>query len=374
MPDLTANLIAKLDGVAAQFDELDRLIVDPAVLADHERVRDLSIKRAALAGMVERYRRYQALAAQIRDNEAMIAAVSAAAAGAGGGKVDASDKELAELAAAELPELRASSQRILDEVASELVTADDLSIGSVMLEVRAASGGDEAGLWAGDVLDMYRKYATVRGWSFDALDLTPGDAGGIRSATINVRGPGVWQRLGYEGGVHCVKRVPATETQGRVHTSTCTVAVMPEPEKVDLVIPDSDVKMDITTAQGPGGQNVNKVATAVKMVHIPTGIEVRMQESKSQQQNRAKAWQLLRTRVYDHYQKLKDAQRLEKRAAMIGSGERSERIRTYRYKENIAVDHRLNQSFNLSKLLTGELDEMIDGLIAQDRAQRLAAL
>ncbi len=361
MPDLTANLIAKLDVVAAQFDELDRLIADPAHFADHERLRDLSIKRAALAGMVERYRRYQALAGQIKDNEAIVADTKA-------------DKELTEMAAAELPELRTAAQSLLDAIASELVTADDLSIGSVMFEVRAASGGDEAGLWAGDVLDMYRKYALIRGWSFDALDLTNGDAGGIRSATINVRGPGVWQRLGYEGGVHCVKRVPATETQGRVHTSTCTVAVMPEPEKVDLVIPDSDVKMDITTAQGPGGQNVNKVATAVKMVHIPTGIEVRMQESKSQQQNRAKAWQLLRTRVYDHYQRIKDAERLEKRATMIGSGERSERIRTYRYKENIAVDHRLNQTFNLSKLLTGELDEMVEALIAQDRAQRLAAL
>ena len=360
MSTLHTNLIAKLDALAAQFDELERKLCDPAIAADPDQARDLGIKRAALADMVDRYRRYQALARQIAEHEQIIA--------------DKADSELVEIAQAELPDLKTQAESLLDAIAGELVTADDLSIGSVMLEVRSASGGAEAALWAGDVLQMLQRYALKKKWSFDVLDVSEGEAGGIRHATVNVRGPGVWQRIGYEGGVHCVKRVPETETQGRVHTSTCTVAVLPEPEKVDLVIPESDVKMDITTAQGPGGQNVNKVATAVKMVHIPTGIEVRMQESKSQQQNRQRAWQLLRTRVYDHYQRQKDAERREKRSTMIGSGERSERIRTYRYKENIAVDHRLNQSYNLGTLLAGELDEMVDALIAQDRAQRLAAL
>jgi peptide chain release factor 1 len=354
------NLLAKLDGLAAKFDELEHQLVDPAIAAEHERLRDVSIKRAALAGMVERYRQWQALRKQIAENEGIVA--------------EKADAELAELAASELPELNEGADSLLEEVASELVTADDLSIGSVMLEVRSAAGGLEAALWAGDIFEMYQRYAVKRGWSFEILEHAPGDAGGLRNALINVRGPGVWQRLGYEGGVHCVKRVPATETQGRIHTSTCTVAVLPEPEKIDLVIPDSDVKMDITTAQGPGGQNVNKVATAVKMVHIPTGIEVRMQESKSQQQNRAKAWQLLRTRVYDLYQQQKHAERAEKRSTMIGSGERSERIRTYRYKEAIAVDHRVNESFNLEALMAGEMDGVTDALIALDRERRLAAL
>lgn len=360
MPDLNANLITKLDALATQFDELEHQLVDPAIAADHERLRDVSIKRAALASMVERYRLWQGIQKQIVEHEQIIA--------------ERADAELVEMAAGELPQLKQEAQQLIDEVANELVTADDLSIGSVMLEVRGAAGGAEAAIWAGDIFQMYQRYATKRGWSLELLEYSEGEAGGLRNVLANVRGPGVWQRLGYEGGVHCVKRVPATETQGRIHTSTCTVAVLPEPEKVDLVIPDSDVKMDITTAQGPGGQNVNKVATAVKMVHIPTGIEVRMQESKSQQQNRAKAWQLLRTRVYDLYQQKKNAERAEKRFTMIGSGERSERIRTYRYKEAIAVDHRLNQSFNLASLLAGDMDELVEALITQDRTQRLAAL
>ena len=175
--------------------------------------------------------------------------------------------------------------------------------------------------------------------------------------------------------MHCVKRVPATETQGRVHTSTATVAVLPEPEELEIEIPESEVDIHVTTAQGPGGQNVNKVATAVHMIHRPTGVEVRMQESKSQAQNRQKAWQLLRARVHDIYQKQKDNERAEERSSMIGTGGRSERVRTYRYKDNLVVDHRLTGiNFNLQSTLSGDLKDMIDRLIAEDRAKRLAAL
>lgn len=360
MTDLTTNLIAKLNELAAQFDELERDLSDPAVLSDHQRVRDLSIRRAALEDLVARYRRYKALETQIADNESLIA--------------DGGDAELAGLAREELPQLREQARRLVDDIANELVTADDLSVGSVMLEVRAAAGGAEAALWAGDVFQMYQRYAARKGWSFETLDLSEGEAGGLRNAIANVRGQGVWQCLGYEGGVHQVKRVPETETQGRVHTSTATVAVLPEPQEVDLKIDPDEVTVNVTTAQGPGGQNVNKVATAVHLIHKPTGIEVRMQESKSQHQNRQKAWQLLRARLYDLYQRRADAERAATRSKMIGGGERSEKIRTYRYKENIAVDHRVNESFNLQALLIGEMDELVDALIAQDRAQRLAAL
>ena len=360
MAEEDANLIANLDALAAGYDDLEKQLSDPEVTADHRRVQALSVKRAGMVDLVQRYRRYRQLQDQIREYQHIVE--------------EKSDAELIELASEELPQLRRQSHELIEEISHELVTAEDRSVGSVILEVRAGTGGAEAAIWAGDLFEMYQRYATRLGWTFSPMTFSPGEQGGLRHAVASVDGLGVWQGLGYEGGVHCVKRVPATEAQGRVHTSTATVAVLPQPDQVQIDIPDSDVQIHVTTAQGPGGQNVNKVATAVHMVHVPTGIEVRMQESKSQHQNRLKAWQLLRARVYDHEQRQKDAQRAAARSKMIGSAQRSERVRTYRYKENIVVDHRLGQSFGLRTILDGQLDELVESLVAQDRAQRLAAL
>lgn len=360
MTDHHANLIAKLDELATEYDQLQADLADPAVASDPDRLRRLSQRRAVLGELVEPYRQWQALEEQVRDHEQLIAADE--------------DAELTELARSELPEMRQRAEELLEAIASELVTADDRAVGSVILEVRAGTGGAEAALWAGDLLRMYEAYGNRQGWRMEWMDASPGEQGGYRQAVATLSGPGVWQGMGYEGGVHCVKRVPATETQGRVHTSTATVAVLPEPEQLELELDEADVETHVTTAQGPGGQNVNKVATAVHMIHKPSGIEVRIQETKSQHRNRERAWQVLRARLYDHHQQQVQAERAEARSSMIGTGGRSERVRTYRYKDNMVVDHRLGRSFNLGPVLAGELEPIVQELIAEDRTRRLAAL
>ena len=360
MVSVPDNLIRKLDELSDQYDQLGRQLVEPETLADHHRIRDLSVKRAALERVVSAYREYRTTVQQTEELEAIVA--------------EGSDPELTQLAREELPELRARSLDLIESVQRRLVTAEDRAVGSLMIEIRAGVGGDEAALWAGDLLSMYERFVAEKRWSGELVDSQPGEQGGYKQAILRVGGEGVFAELGYEGGTHQVKRVPATESQGRIHTSTATVAVLPEPEDVQIDLDASDVKEMITTAQGPGGQNVNKVATAVHLIHRPTGIEVRMQDTKSQSQNRAIAWKILRARLYEQQRAKQEAERAEVRSSMIGSASRAEKIRTYRFKENIVVDHRLKSSFNLGEVMQGRLGHLVEALIEQETARRLAEL
>ncbi len=353
-------LFNKLDELSVEVERIDAQLADPAVVSDADRMIELSTRRAAILPLVERYRSYRSACREQADLDEMAA--------------EEADDEVRAMAKAERAEVGARAEAILEEIKGDLVASEDRAVGAVIVEIRAGVGGDEAGIWAGDLLEMYERYAQRRGWAWEVMDASSSDMGGVKHAIVNVRGEAVWQYLGYESGTHCVKRVPQTESQGRVHTSTATVAVLAEPRKLDVQIDAAEVEVDVTTAQGPGGQNVNKVATAVKMRHVPTGIEVRMQDTKSQHQNREKAWQLLRARVYEHFQEAADAERAASRSKMIGRATRGERIRTYRYKENIAVDHRLGESFALPPLMAGELAPLVEALIERDKAERLAAL
>lgn len=348
--------------MSAQLDELDAQLAEPAILADHRQVRELSIRKAALEDVVERYRRLRRIESERADLQQAVRS--------------GEDPELAELAGEELPRLEEASAALLKEIQGRLVTAEDRRVGSVILEIRAGTGGEEATLWARDLLHMYERYAETRRWKFELLDLSAGSGlGGVRQAIASVQGEGVWAELAFEAGVHSVKRVPETESQGRIHTSTATVAVLPEPEEVEIAIDwNKDVEEHVTTAQGPGGQNVNKVATAVHLVHLPTGIEVRMQESKSQHQNREKARRLLLARLHDRERQNADAERAAERRGQIGAAGRSEKIRTYRYQECIVVDSRLEQRFNKDRILAGELGPLIEALVERETARRLSEL
>jgi peptide chain release factor 1 len=362
MPEANTPLITKLTSVEARFDELQKQMENPDIACDSTKLIAMAKEQGKIKGLVAKFRDYKKAAEGATHAEQLINNTS-------------TEAELKEMAKEELQELNAKKTTLLGELQDKLLTADDDSIGSVIVEIRAGTGGEEAALFARDLYTMYTKYATDRGWKVEDLDFSTTDRGGFREVIFGIKGEGVWTELGYEGGGHRVQRVPETEAQGRIHTSAATVAVLPEPEEVDVYINPEDVVEQVCRSSGPGGQKVNKTSSAIRLEHIPTGITVRMQEEKSQHKNRAKAWRILRSRLYEFHESKRVAERDAKRKTMIGSGDRSEKIRTYNFPQNRVTDHRINLSlYTLDKILAGEAGELFKALKEHDIQERLKNL
>jgi peptide chain release factor 1 len=364
-PTLTTTderILAKLATMNRRFEELEAQMNDPAIAGHSAQFVKIAKEHGNLKELVGYYRQYNKLHQQAEDTQAMLTETT-------------DDPEMRELATEELKNLETKCQEALNRVKEKLVMSEDATIGSIIVEVRAGTGGDEASLFARDLYGMYTRYAEKRGWKIEPMEFSTSEMGGFREAIFSVKGEGVWQALGYEGGGHRVQRVPETEAQGRIHTSAATVAVLPEPEEVEIDIKKDDVIEHVCRSSGPGGQNVNKVSSAIKLEHIPTGITVSMQDENSQHKNRTKAWRILRSRVYDLYEQKRRAERSETRKIMIGSGDRSQRIRTYNFPQNRLTDHRINLSlYSLDKIIMGEMDDLVNALIEYDKQLRLENL
>ncbi|MGD2094064.1 MAG: peptide chain release factor 1 [Phycisphaerales bacterium] len=356
------SLLVKLDEIESRYSEIEKQIADPEIACDSVRLVSLAKEQGKLKAMVMKFRKYKKILAGIEEAEQIL----------GDGETD---EDLKTLAREELEQLEGKRQSLFDELVNSLVMADDMSVDSVIIEIRAGTGGEEAALFARDLYGMYTRYADSRRWKVEELDFSASEKNGFREVIFGIKGPGVWSELGYEGGGHRVQRVPETESQGRIHTSAATVAVLPEPEEIDIQIPPEDVVEHVCRASGPGGQNVNKVSSAIKLEHIPTGITVSMQEEQSQHKNRAKAWRLLRSRLYEYHRSRKRAERDSQRKTMIGSGDRSQKIRTYNYPQNRVTDHRINLSlYSLDKIMGGDMSELISAIKDYDKEQRLKNL
>jgi peptide chain release factor 1 len=351
----------KLDEMLKRYHELHELMATPDVATNPGRFRALSKEYGALAKTVEHYQKLRQLQEEKESARQMLDGET--------------DEEMQDLAREEFRELEEQEAALTEEVRGRFVLDDEDASRDVIVEVRAGTGGDEAALFAADLFGMYRRFAERRGWKIELMNASPTELGGFREITFGISGEDVYRQLRYESGGHRVQRVPETETQGRIHTSACTVAVMPEAEDVDLVIKDEDLLVDRYHSSGPGGQNVNKTSSAIRIHHKPTGLIVQCQDERSQQKNLIKAMRMLRTRLYDADIAKKHAERSAWRKSLIGSGDRSERIRTYNFPQNRLTDHRINLTLHkLDRIIMGELDDVIDALLAHDRKMRLEAL
>ncbi|MEP7029420.1 MAG: peptide chain release factor 1 [Pseudolabrys sp.] len=347
----------RLDALLARHSLVERELATNLSRDDYVK---LSREFSELGPVIETIKNYRAVASELADIEALISG---------------SDAEMRKMAEAEKPALQARREKLEQQIRLALIPKDAMDDHDAILEIRAGTGGDEAALFAGDLFRMYERYAANQGWKTEVLSLSEGTKGGLKEVIAEVHGRGVFAKLKFESGVHRVQRVPDTEAQGRIHTSAATVAVLPEVEDVDIKIRDDDLKIDTMRAQGAGGQHVNKTESAIRITHIPTGTIVFVQEERSQHKNKAKALAYLRTKLYDQQRSKLDAERAADRRGQIGSGDRSERIRTYNFPQGRVTDHRINLTLHkLPSVMEGEaLNELIDALITEHQAELLAA-
>ncbi len=355
------KLFDRLQMLADRYEELGELLSDPDVIADSKRFMELSKEMADLRETVEKYEKYKQVVQQIKDDEEMLST--------------GLDDEMAAMVKEELSDSKNEKQKLEQEIKILLLPKDPNDGKDLIMEIRGAAGGDEASLFAADLFSMYSKYAERQGWSIEVIDKNMTEVGGFKEIALTINGKNVWSKLKYESGAHRVQRVPVTESAGRVHTSTATVVVMPEEEDVEIDLDPKDIRVDVYRSSGAGGHHINKTSSAVRMTHLPTGIVVAMQDQRSQQQNREKAMKILKARVYDYYKSQEQSEYDENRKSAVGTGDRSERIRTYNYPQNRVTDHRIGLSLNkLDRIMNGELDDVIDALVLYDQTKALEEL
>jgi len=351
-------MFKKLEEVVDRFREVEGLLSDPSVMANQEKFRALTREHADLSEIVETYGRYRKICDDLEGNRELLR--------------DA-DPEMREIARQEIPELEERQEELSRQLSLLLLPKDPNDEKNIILEIRAGTGGEEAALFAGDLFRMYSRYAERKNWRVEIMSASESDAGGFKEIIALISGQRVYSRLKFESGTHRVQRVPETEAQGRIHTSACTVAVLPEAEDVDLDIDPSDLRIDVYRASGAGGQHVNKTESAVRVTHIPTGVVVACQDEKSQHKNKAKALKVLKSRILDSMMAEQQAKMAADRKSQVGSGDRSERIRTYNFPQGRCTDHRIGLTlYRLEAIMQGDIDEIIDALNADFQAGALA--
>ncbi len=351
-------MLEKLDALKDKYIELSEKISDPETLSDSQKLQKLMKEQAQLEPIVSKYSEYSDVAAQLEDSKAMLN--------------EKLDDDFKEMVKEEVKELTAREEELMQEIKILLLPKDPNDDKDVIVEIRAGVGGDEAGLFAGDLLRMYLRYAERQGWKTEFISVNDQGIGGYKEAIFSIKGKGAYSKLKYESGVHRVQRVPETESSGRIHTSSATVAVLPEVDDIDVEINPNDVRVDVFRSSGNGGQCVNTTDSAVRLTHIPTGIVISCQDEKSQLKNKDKAFKVLKARLYDMYQQEQNAEMADARKSQVGSGDRSERIRTYNFPQGRVTDHRIGMTlYKLDSFLDGDITEMLDALLTSDQAEKL---